>query len=150
MADLVFCALCHKAVTDQDSNQLSLQDVLEQINVETTEKVVGVALLPIPAQFATFWTRSRLEEREKIHARLKLIAPDNAQLANSPFEVDLETKRNYRVVMKLHSLPISGSGRYWFVVESEDADGTWSKRGRFPLDITISAKPGTPDPVPQQ
>ena len=149
MAYLVFCALCHKAVTDQDSNQLSLLDVVEQVQVEVREKLIGGGLVPMPAQLATFWTRSDYNVPEKIHARLRLLGPSNALVGSAAFEVDLEAKPNYRAVLKLQGLPVSDSGRFWFLVESENADDTWSERGRFPLDVTINERLNTPDSAVQ-
>ena len=149
MAYLVFCALCHKAATDQDSNQISLLDVIEQIQVEVREKLVGGGVVPMSAQFATFWTRSHYDVSEKVHARLRVIAPSDAQLAFTAFEVDLEAKRNYRAVLKLQGLPVSESGRHWFLLETLNDNDTWSERGRFPLDVTINVRPNTPDPASQ-
>ena len=137
MAKLVWAVLCHKSVIDKDSNQLSLFDTIEQLKIEVSEPLPAKAAVPLVAQLATFWTRTDLEAPEKVPARIRFIAPSGKTLATSPFEVDVQSKPNHRVIMKMQGLPVVGSGRYWFVVELKVTGGRFKPQARLPLDVSI-------------
>jgi hypothetical protein len=141
MALHIWSILCHKALVDKDTNQVSLLDVIESLNIEVTVEPgqpVGEATFAIPAslQLATFWTRSDPNTPEKSLAKVTFYSPSQAADGSSLFELDLLNFTNTRSIIKIPGISVAENGRYWFMVELERSN-QWFEVARIPLDISI-------------
>jgi hypothetical protein len=148
MAIHVWSILCSKAVIDRETNQVSLHDVIESLKVEIATKNGAVPAeqklaLAVSFQFASHWTRSDVANPEKCRARVVLHSPSEIVGGSEVFEVDLLNFLNSRAILRIPAIPISESGRYWFLVEQETEE-KWIEVSRIPLDVTVVITPTEP------
>jgi hypothetical protein len=137
MIDHVWTVVCSRAVIDRDSNNVSLQNVIEQLRIQADPLPDGV--LPIPLQLATLWARADLEVPARGYVRVTFLSPSSEALIG-PFEseIDLIDYRRHRTRADFKGLPLRESGRYVFRVELriEDQD-QWHQVAAIPLEVNF-------------
>jgi len=87
MIDHVWTVVCSRAVVDRFSNNVSLQNVLEQFSIRDEPEPGG--LIPIPFEVMTLWTRSDFEMPAQGSQRLTLFSPSGDIIKEHEFAVDL-------------------------------------------------------------
>ena len=110
MARYEWGLLCENAMVDSSSNNLSLINIIEQINVLTTPVV-------IPQRFflVTYWTRERpITEEETVQYKISIQSEDT--LGEPEFETMITMrippdKEHIRNLCRLSGLPIKSVGR---------------------------------------
>ena len=134
MIEHIWSVLCSRSVIDRDSNNISLVEVIEQLQV--TGSSAGV--LPISLELVTLWSRSHPERAAKGLARLAVIAPDGSKSEPAEYQVNLTSHQRLRGRARIQGLPIRGAGRYQFDVHIKvEGDEDWRKVASIPLDLSI-------------
>ena len=142
MARHVWTILCTKASIDSRSNNISLFEVVDQLNVVGPPQDERVE---IPARFdlVTQWTRSDPEEPERVTGRISLRLPNGDMVGGSEFEINLSESLRHRNVISISSLPIHGPGDYRFVIDYRPASGgDWEATYQLPLQIIFPQADG--------
>src|SRR5882724_578285 len=108
MADLVWSVLCNRGILDQYTNNVTLVDVVEVLQLQALDEIPEGQRGAVPVQMAlvTLWRRSDYSVPEKTAARFVLEIPDD----DSPslvarMVVDLETHRRSRTFVNVLALP---------------------------------------------
>jgi len=137
MSKLLWSILCKKASIDQASNNVSLFEIVDQLNLQGPPP--GERIL-VPAQFdlATLWMRSDVDTPESDLARLTIEMPDGEIVESSTFEVNLAQAVRHRNILSLSSLPVHGPGLYYFNIELQEVPGEWKRIHQVPLQVTLS------------
>lgn len=137
----VWTVLCLRTVVDEKSKNVSLIDVLEQVNVPESEMVgADLTFLPLEFRIATLWERSGTPSLRR--ARTTLVDPSGTSLMSSiETHVDLTTNERARVITSVPGIPLSRLGRYVFRVEVADG-ADWTPVGDTPL--TVAAMTSAP------
>jgi len=137
MIDHVWTVLCSYAVIDQDSNNVSLLNVVEQLNIEEEPSPEGGITLPL--EIMTLWARADLDRPARRRGRVTFLSPSGT--ANDgpwEIEVDLSEYHRNRTRGRLRALHVSESGRYVFRVELQGEDETeWRQVAAIPLEINF-------------
>lgn len=146
MIDHVWTVVCSRAVIDKESNNVSLQNVLEQLvvskkaqsdagelEIDTSSKFV----LPYRFMVISLWSRSDLKEGVIGYGRVKLYSPDNELLIEPKiFEINLHNFRRFRSRGVFPGFPIQGPGKYTFSVEFRiDEETQWKEVSRVPIEV---------------
>jgi hypothetical protein len=136
MIDHVWTVVCSRAVVDSESNNISLQDVIEQIEIHGEPIPNGV--LPIVLDVATLWTRSSPDEPSSGHTRLTFLSPSGEALSTLEADLDLSKHERHRSRMRFQGLTLRESGRHYFRVELRGEDETeWHQVAAVPLEIAF-------------
>jgi hypothetical protein len=141
MIQHIWTVPCRVGIVDQNTNNVSLIDVLEEITVSELPMQPGVipAQMPSILDVVSLWGRENPDQPEAGWGRLSLISPQGESLVQQPGEVDLRQFRRVRAFNKFIGLPLRGPGRYYFHVERRpDEAAEWELVARVPLDITIA------------
>ncbi len=107
MIDHVWSVLCRRSSIDRETNNISLFDVVEQLQLfegsEVPSSVAG------PFEIVSLWTRSA--EPTRGEAQISLRGP-SGRLLIPPLlqEIDLREARRLRARQRLSLIPIEGSG----------------------------------------
>ncbi len=134
MIDHIWTVLCRNTVTDRESNNISIQGVLEQINITGPK---GEGIVPIEAELVTLWSRSKLDQPERTRSRFRLVDPDGKQVGKDVvYDVDLTTHARSRNKIKMSGFPVKAPGKYEFCVDTE-RDRQWIQVARVPLEVRI-------------
>jgi len=137
MIDHVWTVLCSHAVIDRDSNNVSLLDVVEQINIEEEPSPEGGITFPL--DLMTLWARADLDRPARRRGRVTFVSPSGTT-NDGPweFEVDLSEHPRNRTKGSIRALHVSESGRHVFQVELQGENGTeWHQVAAIPLEINF-------------
>jgi len=148
MVEHIWTVICSQSVVDRATNNISLQNILEQIDVFGPNFPAGGSIVvPVNIDLVTFWSRSIDNTPCKARARIQLIAPNNDILIMNEYEVDLTQHTRNRSIFKIRGLPIRGEGRHVFLVELYRED-VWQPSVRVPLQIIHRLTPVIPPAEP--
>lgn len=139
----IWSVLCQKSSIDQQSNNVSLFDVFEALEVGINP-VVNIKTadnpefnIPVQYQVVTLWTITDAKNNEgEVH--ITLIYPDGKEkiLVNSDLKFPAG-KRRMRSINQIQGLPVNKSGDYHFIVELEQ-EGKFQKVADLPLEVKLN------------
>src|SRR5262245_52540306 len=107
MAKMVWAVLCTKASIDMNSNNVSLFEVLEQVQRSPSLPLPAEAakdrtiVVPIQADFAVSTMRSDFAVPEEGQGRFHLVSPDGQRLAGGEFKLELKEHRRCRTIARM-------------------------------------------------
>ena len=137
MIQHVWSVACTRAVVDSESNNISLIEVLEEVNLSGPALPAGQKVLaPANVDFVTLWTREEPNTPEAGRSRVVMSDPDGQEIAESVFEIDLSEKLRMRAIMKCPGLPVV-SGRVRIEVFRETADHSWERMATVPIMVSF-------------
>jgi hypothetical protein len=146
MAEHVWSVLCTKSIVDSKSNQLTLVEAIQRINVNREQKSLEQEMekhggFLFPMELVSLWVRTDPEVGETTTAKLTLSDPTSGVRREWITSVDLESHSSMRLRYGLEGVPWGGAGRYWLVVSESIGEGQWKIWSRVPLEIKINESP---------
>lgn len=132
----VWSVLCQSSTVDRETNTLSLNQVIEGIEIsEIPEEQEGISL---QAHLVSLWVRSDIEEGEQGEVRTLIETAGGDIHEGPPAEVDLREHRRFRTRQQLQGLPVDELGIYEFRVQfREDSTNDWTDAAWVPLEIRL-------------
>lgn len=124
---VLWAVLCQGSAVDQETNNVSLYNILEQLDVPEPPaeppdtSTLRAALRPL--ELFILFSRTVSEVPEAGRANVRLIFPSDDPPASFQIDVDLSQAHRHRVRINLPGMPVSGEGEYLFVVEALGDDG---------------------------
>lgn len=145
MPSHIWSVVCYKGSLDSFTNQVSLIDIIENINVRLGNELVAVVasgktpMLPIKMEVVSFWERSERDTPESFEMRVALLCPDGTQRTpNQAFRPDLRTAPRARTFNRLDRFPYRGPGKYMFQIQCRDGEqDEWVTAGTVPVDVIL-------------
>ena len=132
----VWTVACIHAVVDQESNLLSLLDVIEQINIPGTpapNKAIGLTL-----DLTSLWVREDPDAPEQGHARVRFVSPSGNELKSIQTNVDLSEHERLRSRGRFVGLPAPEAGRFTFRVDlANEGTEEWNEVASIPIRIVF-------------
>jgi len=145
MIEHVWSIICGRSSTDRETNNLSIFDVIEQINVlGPLPDASAHGAIPIQYEVLSLWSRSQPAEQEESTGRISLLSPTGTEVFTQSFPVSLQQHERIRTQMKSMGFPILGAGRYVFLIEILRANDHWDTVARLPVQLVSTA----PAPAP--
>ena len=143
MIDHWWTILCSRAVVDQRSNNVSLQNILEQITIRGELPTdAAIPAIPMMCELVTLWARQPADTPTQGRARITYLAPSGEELHAAEVPIDLSETQRYRTQLTMQGLRIAGPGVHTFRVELQD-NGNWREVSAVPLEIIVEP----PDPA---
>ena len=144
----LWAILCESSIVDQETNRISLLNILEGIRVP--EPLAAIAeesslpAAPVNCDLFILFARSDPESGERGNGRIRVQFPADTPPAKIPapapeFEVDLTSAQQHRVRIRFPVLPYYKQGSYLFVIEAADAAGGWDQLFEIPLEVSYLA-----------
>jgi hypothetical protein len=142
-AQLKYAVLCERVVTNQETNNASIFEILEQFNLpkELLEKKpfhspsgdTSINIIQNTSELFMVW---RALDEAEYQGKVELLDPRRRLLGEGPFNLDLRGTKRSRVKFVLHQLPVTDFGTYTFVISLYDSESeTWVEHGRVEVDI---------------
>lgn len=134
--------LCNSSIIDRDSNNVSIFNIIEEINVKPEgifkQNIKGKEeeIIPFPFEFFTVWERSDDINKELItNIKTSITCPngEEKEYIEFPFSFELGKKR-MRLKIKTGGLPFTGYGTYIFNVFIEE-NKKFNLVNQIPIDI---------------
>jgi hypothetical protein len=140
MINHIWTVLCSKSITDQESNNISLLEVLEQLTI------VGPpipSVVPVRFEVVTLWGRSDADQPSRGHARLLFLTPSDTVIGEHEYDIDLSVYQRYRTRTVMTGLPVQEAGRHHFRVQLRDEGETeWRDVANIPLQVLLETSEG--------
>jgi hypothetical protein len=139
--------LCTRCITDSATNNITLAEVVEQLNIPPGVEVVGTAV-PIQMDLVTLWYRENANRPARGTCRIVAIRPDGSLGQPITFGVDLTQFMRVRAIGRIAGFELQGIGDYFFKVELRiDGQENWVEVSRIPLQVMVVAQPAVAQPV---
>ena len=143
---VLWAILCESSVTDKDTNNVSLFNIIEEVTIQGPTPAVesepgsDSIVVPLGLNFVILWSRSNLEVPEKGQGRVRLLDPDGEVAPSREFEVDLTEFLRMRVGSRLPGLPSGKEGEHLFRVEGKVPDSDWKQMFELPLRVIVRSQ----------
>lgn len=141
----IWSVLCQNSSVDQQTNNVSLFQVFEALEVDVTPasntEVSANAEFNIPVQYqiVTLLSKEKADpENTKYVIRITLVNPQGEKKILVDRELPfLANKRRMRSVNQIQGLPVNKSGDYHFIVEIKQ-DEKFQKVADLPLEVKLN------------
>ena len=135
MIEHIWTVLCSRSVIDIETNNVSIQDVIEQITINSEPAQDG--FLPIPFELITLYIRKESNVLTKGTERVAFITPSGKSEIVSEGIIDLSSAERFRHRVKFPGLPLKEGGRHYFIIEVKEETNEWQKVATIPLTIVF-------------
>ena len=144
----IWSLLCRNSVIDSDTNNLSIHDILEQLNIDavlkegqsdTAQQSVNI---PLEFEVVSFWLKTNGEEKPRGELNIEAISPEGKVLTHflRDIEIPKEVQR-LRTRLKITGLVVEGSGTYIFRISlREKSEDAFANVAEIPLQVNINRK----------
>ncbi|MDR3574157.1 MAG: hypothetical protein P4L50_09855 [Anaerolineaceae bacterium] len=136
MIEHIWTVICSNAIIDQDTNNISIFNILEQVNIP--EDAVKNQAIGINVELLTLWIRSDLSKPARGISQVNLVAPDGEVIQSSESQLDLSQFERLRSRSLYQGLAYRGEGVYHFAVEYKaDEQADWQQVASIPLKVML-------------
>ncbi|MFA5248600.1 MAG: hypothetical protein WC415_05290 [Patescibacteria group bacterium] len=133
-----------RSLIDQESNNVSLIDCLEQLNIQINknEESLKDKVFPVAFDFVSLFLDENDTKERKMEFILEVIDPSNKKISEFPGEIIMKKGiKRYRNRLKIQGLKITDSGKYLFKLKVKDFSGEkYKELAEIPLEVNISYK----------
>ncbi|MEW5830526.1 MAG: hypothetical protein AB1846_16675 [Chloroflexota bacterium] len=133
MLEHIWSVLCTRSVIDTETNNVSIQDVIEQITIAA--EPIENGFLPFQLELITLWGRKESDTPSKGMERVIFMTPSGNAEVVSESEIDLSSVERHRHRVRLPGIPVSEAGKYYFKVEIKNGNNEWKQVSAVPLKI---------------
>lgn len=137
----VFCAL---SVTDGETRNVSLINVLERMRVTIVDsgKGDGRWVIPMSSEVVTLWERGELAVATKGMVRVEIYDNHGEALGKGEVDIDLTDSMRCRSRTTFNAFPVTGSGRY-LIRTTLFEEGIDEPRvvNEYPFDVSVTLQP---------
>ena len=137
MIDHAWTVICSHAVIDRDTNNVSLLDVVEQLDIGDKPSPEGGILFYLDVM--TLWSRADYNMPAQGRGRVSFLSP-TGKVNDGPFKFDIDLSRHnrHRTRGRFRALRVTESGRYTFLVELQvEGQTEWHEVAAIPLEINF-------------
>lgn len=139
----IWSVLCRKSVIDNDSNNISLFDVFEQlgVNVEIKDlkKVPEKVNIPIDYEIVSLWLTPKRKKTIKADVEVEVVNPDQNQVKTFRQKLEIPPKfKRMRSRLRVKGLTIEKPGDYTFKVKiKEESKKDYKVVAELPLEVNL-------------
>jgi len=146
----IWSILCARSIIDNETNNISIIDTLERINISIHPKQKGIssikdALEPITIrgqfEIVSLIKRSNtLTEFEKAQQLIEFYGPDDKKIQEFTKNIEIAKQfQRMRVRFRIPELTFSKAGEYKFIVKlKEESQVKYQTVAELPLEVSVS------------
>ena len=141
---VIWAILCQNAIVAQESNNLSLIEVIDELTVPAppprgTEEPTEEFGLLLDARLVILWSRDNIGVPEIGISRTRLVAPDGRESLSPEIEIDLTHFPRSRSIGRFGAFPFPPThvGEHFFKIEVKTPASEWVQVSELPLMIQI-------------
>ena len=141
MIKVVWTVLCSQSVIDQTTNNISLFQVLEEVQLDIkkkTDKEKQLIQIPFAFQWVTLWENMR-DKKSTSSVKDIVVSPTGKTVFESKeYEINLLARKRHRFIRTFAGLPLEESGRYEFRTQLRaKEENVWTDAASVPLQVVI-------------
>ncbi len=143
MISHIWTVIARSSIVDSSTNLISLQNILEKIDINFEGKVEQNTQIVIPIDFeiVTLWAEDNTETKRIYNIKTELVNSDKKTTGEFLQTMVLEPGiRRFRSIIKISGLPVSRSGIYHFAISVKPENGEKFPKPvtKIPLEVNIS------------
>lgn len=123
MPKLLWLILAESSIIDNQTNNISILKVLEQISLKFPEKTTGEFTIPFNYQILALFQKSTGTDPDLYPLVLELIDPNEKILYSMKGEIQFGGKKRARLIISLNGLKVSGRGEHLYRVSLDKPEG---------------------------
>jgi hypothetical protein len=129
----IWSIICSKSSVDKENNNLSLFNIIEQINSPDKKDIV----LPIQFDLVTLWQKINEDGIKKADVRIELLDPNYKILTSSNYKLEVPANfKRIRSISHFDSFKITIAGNYAFkILLKEEGESEFSPAGDIILSV---------------
>jgi hypothetical protein len=136
MARLVWAVLCSRIIVDQATQNVSLIETIEEIQISPTPPVGQPAIVPIQMDLAALVVRSQSSVPESTSLKTIFLDPNGTKISDNQIQLDLNEFARCRAFVRINALSISMLGTHHIDVQLGDpSTNHWTSFADIPLEI---------------
>lgn len=140
----IWSVLCRESLINKDDNNITLQSILEQLNVsikskddsDTKKQPINV---PIGYEVVSLWVKEENSDEPKAQVEITLLDPTRKELHRvEQTLIFVKPYKRMRSRFKIAGFPITGSGVYTFRVGiKEEGNRLFKVVSEIPVEVNI-------------
>lgn len=139
---VLWAILCERAVVDQETNNISLFNVIEEVTIPAQPPMFltdanAKNVLPTAFELIVLWGRSNSDVPERGLGRVSILIPDATPKITQEHDIDLSVFLRLRSKLRLPGLPVGGEGTYLFKIDGKLTGGEWTEMFELPLRVVF-------------
>jgi len=140
----IWSVLCRKSIIDSETNNISLNDVLERLDVDYQEKNEStdkpfILKIPIEYEIVSMW--QRVVENADIKAEVEVVIYSPSKKLLKTFPQKLEVAKNFkrfRSRLRITGIEVNEPGNYIFQINMKEVGKkSFKKVAEIPLEVNI-------------
>ena len=141
MVKHIWSVLCGGSSVDTETNNLSLYNELEELNVTVSskvgERISGPISVPVDYEIITLLFRDVADDSEKVDQVFEVVYPDGKVGMRKEHNLEMpKGARRFRWRAKVRGFVVNSPGTYWFVVSvRQQGEDNFRKVAEIPLDV---------------
>jgi hypothetical protein len=136
MINHIWSVICENSSIDNESNKVSLFNVLESLTIfGIQDQVIGI---PLRFEVLTLWERTEETPIEGV-TRLIQIKPNGEPSKPLEIKIDLSKSHFHRTRISIQGFSLSGPGRYVFQIQYKEGEADWQQAAELPVLIEYEA-----------
>lgn len=138
----IWSVVCSKSITDVNSNNVSLVEVIEQVQfVQTKKRDKGTdeAFTPVIVEWVSLWMRTDIETSEVGDARDIVLSPSGKKILERKYQVNLENHKRSRQTRRIRLPLIIEDGMHLLRTQVK-LNNNWKTVSDVPVFVTITQK----------
>lgn len=133
MIEHLWSVLCSKSIVDNDTNNISLFELIEDLTIENFS---GARLTQVEYEITSCWFRESLEKEEDNEYRINLITPSGKDKGGP--EIKLHFKKGINRIRSrslFHAFPVEEMGIHRFKISLKDQKGKYKEVASIPITL---------------
>lgn len=145
MIQNIFSVLCESSIIDKDTNNITINNVLEQIKIavsldstQLSQKDIPINT-PIKYEIISLWKEDKPNPNTNYNIELVIVDPDNKVIQSIPQKFKFENGIvRHRSIFKINGFVATINGTYTFLIKIKaETENKFQEASRIPLDIEI-------------
>ena len=140
----IWTVLCQNSVIDSETNNLSINNVLEQLEITTDEKSVksdGSINVPINYEIISMWYKEDSKSAVKAEILVEIVDSNSKVLKSFTQKGEMPVAMNrLRTRMRVQGIELTVSGIYSFVTKIKiEGERDFQKVAEVPLEVHLKS-----------
>jgi hypothetical protein len=145
----IWSVLCRQSVIDTDTNNITIQNVLEQLDIDAVVKGSEVNLptninIPIDYELVSLWYKKDRSSEEPVDIKLSVINPRGTEVyCMDQHAIAPKGTGRLRTRAKITGMVVTDSGDYTFRLQFKNQKGDYVPVAEIPLEVNLRKKQET-------
>jgi|SRR3989344_7063953 len=143
MLSHIWSLLCNKSLIDTDTNNISIIDVFERVDVNAKIALKNKQTLrvniPVHFELVSFWFREKNNQVIKADVKVDFLNPTKEKIKTFSYKIEIPNNlKRLRSRLKINGLTLYTSGDYFFKIKvKEEGQKNYRIVAEIPLEVNL-------------